>query len=249
MKFLCIVTTFLFVSFSVVADEEKSTTNYEQINYKALSKLMWTYGVHDPKNNEIIDHYLAINNCDLYARYNNDAFLWQRIREGARREIDYYAHDYLNRFEITAVVPLDRYDFEKSAFIITEEFSLANAGAIQVPINGNVESQCNIRDRFSFFPVNVKFAADNKFSLKEIPVSPSQAQEILNRIKKYKYTDLESPYAVPLKFRVKINDVRDYKWGAQMSQVTFEGQLDDITFYEDPQMTKQIWKKSFKILE
>lgn len=246
MKYLFVVIFFLFVSFSAVAEDESKTLSYVSINHNALSKLMWTYGIHDPKNNEILDHYLVINNCDLYTRYKQDEFLWQKIREGARREIDYYAYDYPNRFEITAVVPLERYDFDRSAFIIDKKFSLTNAGAIQIPLLS--KDTCYERGQELLFPKNIKFAADNRFSLTEIPVAPSQAQEILNRIKKYKYKDMGDVKAVPLKFKIKINGVKSYELGTYLSHVVFKGQLDEITFYEDPQMTKPIWKKSFKVL-
>lgn len=246
MKFL-LIAIFGFVSSAVAMDVDRLTLRYAPITHVSLSKLMWTYGVHDPKNNEILDHYLAVNNCDLYRQYRKNDFQWERIRAGMRREIDYYAKDYPNRFEIKAVVPLDRYDFERSAFIIDPKFALNNAGSIQIPVDVS-ENSCADRTAFSFFPWNVKFVADNKFSLKEVPVPSSQAQLILERIKKYQYKDLEGKRAVPLKFEIVIDDVKSLKNIAGIGHVIFKGQLDTITFYEDPQMMKPIWKKSFKSL-
>ena len=249
MKFLFIVLVSIFIWNipSLAIDEERLTLHYNPINHISLSKLLWTYGVHDPKNNEILDHYLSINNCDFYRRYRKNDFQWERVRAGMRREIDYYAKDYPNRFEIKAVVPLDRYDFEKSAFIIDPKFALNNAGSIQIPMDVP-EEYCAPREASNFFPWNVKFIADNKFSLKEIPVSPSQAQLILKRIKKYKYTDLADKHAVSLKFEIVMNDVKYSYQASAHGKSIFKGQLDTITFYEDPQMTKPIWKKSFKSL-
>ncbi len=228
-------------------DEKRSTLHYNPISHVSLSKLLWTYGVHDQKDSEILDHYLSINNCDLYRLYRTNDFQWERVREGMRRELDYYSKNYPNRFEIKAVVPLDRYDFERSAFIIDPEFALNNAGSIQIPVDVS-ENYCGDRETFKFFPLDIKFVADSKFSLKEIPVPSSQAQLILEKIKKYKYTDFAEKRAVSLKFEIVMDDVKYSYQEEGRGKSIFKGQLDTITFYEDPQMTKPIWKKSFKSL-
>ena len=245
MKFLLFFIVSLFCLSSLSAQDVK----YKRVSYPDLSSLMWKYKKYETNNIKAIDNYASIHHCNLYKKYVGNDFAWQRIREGIKRDIEYYASDYSSRFEINAVIPIDRYDFEKSTLVIDSEFSLDNAGAIQIPIIFDEKySKCLSRETVLFFPSNIKFKADNKFSLKDIPLISSKAQDLLKRISRYKYEDLETKRAISLKFQISIDGVKKVDFEKVRSELIFQGQLDAIIFYEDPEMTKEIYRKSFKDL-
>lgn len=248
MKF--IILFLLFLSYPTLAldkIEEAKSLNYIPATYESLSRVIWRFDLHDLANDKIIDDYAAIINCDLYKKYYNNDFQWQKIKSGLRREVDYYAKNFPNRFEIKAAIPIDRYDFTRSAFIISQNFQMNNAGSIRIPV-GDINQKPCLTVGSNYFSRHIKFSADNKFSLTEIPVSPDKAKEILARMSKYRYEDAEGKRVVTLRFRIKVNGIKKYEVKSNVGYLTFSGQLDEITFYEDPHMTKPIFVKSFKRL-
>lgn len=232
--------------------KENAVLHYTPVSYKAMVALMWKYKVHDISDPNIMDDYLRIVNCPLYQKYGSDDFVWERIREGVRRDLSYFSSSIPDRFEIYAFMPIDKYDFKKNAFIIPEEFALDNAGAIQIPFfddseffNGCIGSDQQIK----LFPRDIKFIADNKFSLLEIPVAPDKADEVLNNIQKYEYKNAKDQRILAVRFRIKINTIDAYEVTFSSSQLRFKGELDEIAFFEDPERTKLVWKKQFKLLD
>ena len=255
MKFFKISLFLLFIcitSSPVSAEIKKDETNilnYTPVTYKDMMSLMWKYKVHDNSDPKIMDYYLQIVNCELYLKYSNDDFVWQKIREGMRRDIDYFSATFPNRFEIYAFMPIERYDFKKNVFVIPQQFALSNAGSIQIPFfneNKSDEKCIGSNDRLRIFPNDIKFMVDNKFSLAEIPVSPDRASEILENIKKFKYENSGYDRIFPVRFRIKINAFDSHKVGYSSSQLILKGELDEIAFFEDPARTKLIWQKQFK---
>jgi hypothetical protein len=248
----------LFIAMVVVAAipaqsraNDSGGLDYSALSYRDISQLAWKYNLHDYNNDDAIDTYASIANCDLFRKYSGDDFGWQMVREGLRRNIRYYADGYNDRFEIRAVVPIDRYDFSKLAIMIAPDFALSNAGAIQLPINteGLICDLGMGKEIQSFFPFNIKFATDDNFSLSEIPLSPDNARNVLKNISLYKYEEIGGRRAVTLRFRVKISGIKSYDPNAQKPEIIYKGQLDEIAFFEDPKMTKPIWIKTLKVLD
>lgn len=259
MKFFKISFLLLFMVFApsfAIAQEGKEqgdVLNYAPVTHKDIMTLMWKYKIHDYSNPNIMDQYLQIMNCPLYKKYKSDDFVWEKIREGMRREINYFSSSFPDRFEIYAFMPIERYDFQKNVFVIPNRFALSNAGSIQIPffeIDNNSSDTCFVtNERRKNFPTDVKFLADNKFSLIDIPVAPDKANQILEGIKKYNYKNTEFNRIFAVRFRIKVNGIDNYKVDFSNSELLLKGELDEIAFFEDPQRTKLIWKKEFKKLQ
>jgi len=238
------------LSFAQSAGEEKAEVSYITATQKDMAKLTWKYNLHDIDSNKIIDEHIMVQNCELYQKYIGEDFEWQRIRQGTRNEINAHSGSYPDRFEINALLPVGRYDFERAAFHILDNAKLDNAGSILIPFHGLERSECagDVVDS-KLFPRFVKFVPDNKFSLTYIPVAKNRANEIINNVKRYKYPQFHGQRVFPVRFRIKVNSIKDYQPKTTAPEITFRGQLDDITFFEDPLMTKVVWSKSFKSLD
>lgn len=223
--------------------------HYIPASYSSLSRLTWRFNMHPLSYDDAIDEYLRITNCPLYQDYFEHDFLWQRIREGVRREIRYYASNFPDRFEMVGGVELGRYDFQSSAFIVPELYRLNKAGFLEIPTNQAFEGACRTTFRSMIFPPFMKLAAENPFTLEKIPVSPEEAKPLIDRLAQYKYKNIKSTRMAVMRVRVHMTGIREYKARSIYPELIFKGQLDEIAIFEDPAMTKLIWKKNFKALD
>ena len=239
---------FAFATFDLRAEESKGLS-YVVATQKAIADLTWRYNLHNVNSGEVLDEYIMIQNCGLYRRYIKEDFEWQRIRQGMRNKLKNYSASFSDRFEVNALIPIGRYDFELGAFHITEEAKLDNAGAIIIPFDEDLEHKCAAKIAGSdLFPRLVKFIADNRFSMTHIPVARNEAQAIIAELRKYRYVGYERQRVVPVRFRIKVNSIEDYRPNAISSEIVLRGQLDEIVFFQDPDMQEEIWSKSFKTL-
>ena len=234
--------SFLIIVFLSCAVDAQDHQAYETATYKNLSYLTWKFGLYDLKNNDAIDGTLVIQHCELHHKYRQNEFLWQRIREGQRRDLEQFANDLPSSLTIRALMALGAYDFDKAAFILPKEYALDNAGSIKIPLEWGAGDVCMENRNNTLFPQNMKFIADNRFALKEIPMPPDQAKELIEALKQYEYKDITNAgRVVPILFNVRIQDVEKGK----QNDLIFKGQLDNISIYEDPYLEKKIWTRSF----
>lgn len=255
-KLIPILLLLLFSGAPAVSAQDENTRredllqlHYIPASFKSLAQLTWRYGLHPTSYDEAIDRYAKIINCPLYNTYYGNDFLWQRVREGLRREIDYYAPVFPDRFEMLGGVELGRYDFEKSAFIVPEYYSLTKAGYISISTEDAYNTPCDFPGYRTLFPPSMQLAADNPFSFTEIPVPPQEAKPLLERLSRYRYSNTDSSRMAMLRMRVRITGVKEYDNSTISPHIIFRGQLDEIAVFEDPAMTKPIWIKNFKELD
>ena len=246
MKYL-LALFLIFVSAGGNAQEDYKNI-YKPAVYINLSSLMWAFDEYDPEDNHFLDTYLQITECEMYKKYYQDDFKWQIIREGMKRELAYFKKDLSTYLYVNAFLPLGRYDFERAAFEISKEFSLANAGTIRIPFYTKIPTVCGTQIDNNIFPKRIKFFANNKFSLTHIPISPDDATALIERLKQYRYENVKDTRIIPVQFRLKVNGIKAINALMTGSEVVFKGDLVEIVFFEDPQMTIELWSKKFREL-
>lgn len=236
--------------FSTSVQAQSYVDDYTPTTYEDFSNLILKYHVHDLDDPAVLKEYFQANNCDLFEEYYKNDFIWQTILDGFKRDIKYFSKKIPHKFIINASIVVDRYDFTNSAFIIDEKFALDNAGSIRIPFYGQRSTRCADKFRRNFFPDRVKFITERKFALEQIPMKMDDANALLERIKNYKYEGVESNRVLAVRFLITINDVDKFyisRGSYEESEVVHRGTLDEIAFFEDPNMTKLIWKKQFKV--
>ena len=255
MRFILLFLTAIFIPVAVHAETDTERTKellglqYIPASYQSLSQATWRYNMHDISNDAAIDEYIKISNCALYHDYFDHDFLWQRVREGMRREIRYYAGQFPDRFQMIGGIELGRYDFGTSSFLVPENYQLNKAGFLEIPARDAFEGACKPARASTVFPPYIRLAADNPFSLLQIPVPPADARPLIERLGKYKYRDITSDRMAVMRIRVRMTGIREYTPTAIHPRIIFKGQSDDIAIFEDPEMTKLIWQKNFKDLK
>jgi len=84
--------------------------------YLELTKLYWTLNKFDINDNQAIENFLIITECDLYKRYHDNEFEWTQIIEDTRKYIANNLPMWPTTYEIIIPLYLDRYDIENKIF-------------------------------------------------------------------------------------------------------------------------------------
>ncbi len=247
MRFIFIL--FLVFSSSVHAADEKlkNVLNYIPATYENIAFSLWSMNAYDVNNTEAIDAYLQISKCPLMKKYRDDDFMWQNIREGEKREIDYFAEQYPNRFYIDSLVALGRYDFQGSRFELMQNFQFFDAGTIRFPFYmPNMRLCVKNKDYEKYFSQMMSFKSDTEYVLTHIPIAPNKANELLAEISQYYYPTMRNYERVlPIRFEITITGYEFY----DEENIIFTGDMDRIQVFSDPERKKPIWTKQFKILD
>ena len=251
MRFLiCLLVCFAISCANPVRAQETQDDllNYIPATYENMAFALWAMGAYNVTDDAAVDSYLQVSKCKVFEKYREDDFIWQNIREGARREIVYFAQDYPNRFYIDSLVALGRYDFESAAFKLLPEFQFTNTGTIRFPFyskNFRICGSDEYRDYFSRF---MSFASDTEYSLLNVPIPPDKANALLAEISNYYYPSLpETERLVPIRFEITITGVEildDF-----YNHIIFTGDMDRIQVFSNPERTNVIWSKQFKVFE
>jgi hypothetical protein len=242
----------MLVTSMALADDKRQQEllqlHYVPSNHDTLSHLVWRYKYYSVNNDQAIDEFIGVTNCDFYSDYYDNDFLWQRIREGFRRELSYYSGTFPERYEFVGAIELGKYDFRRSAFELNKKYKLSNAGLLNIATHDGHLKACG--DRYiSKFPYTYVLKAENPFTIDYIPVPPSEAKELVQRLESRRYKNKTGVRLVIMRMRAKISNLTQIKGHSVYSQGVFKGELDEIAIFEDPKMENLIWKKNFKDLD
>lgn len=129
----------------------------------------------DLSDDKLIDDFAAINNCDMYVKYYRDEFNWRQVREAFRRIIQRDLEQYPEHFYFTGITELGRYDFEKKAFILSDEHRMRRMGLMTA--TQNVECAGHSIDRV---PLEYNFRLTNPISVDSIPMEENKARRLIS---------------------------------------------------------------------
>ena len=225
---------------------ENGEISYAPATHANLAALFYKFRVYDKSDDKKLSDYVKTLHCNLYEKYIGDEFIWINILSGTRRDLQYYSNTISDRLEILTPIPLGRYNFSDLAFQIHPNYQLINDGAVIFPFTKYRQLGCERDYSSQNFPSNMKFIPDNKYAITKVPIYPEQADPLLDRIQKNPVGGFEKGSRVLLaRIRIKINSIEQF----DENGATFRGQMDEITFFEDDEMTRPVWTKNFKDLD
>lgn len=97
---------------------------YEQPTVKALSHMYWGLGLYSLSDNEAVDEFMRINECDMYRKFIGDEFEWGGIRDAAQSFIKNNKSQFPTRFEFMIPLKLREYNSRFSAFEVQETYKI-----------------------------------------------------------------------------------------------------------------------------
>lgn len=237
----------------LVTDDLVSEDGYERATYERLSKLYWALAMFDLKDNQAIDQYLMINECDLYMKFYNDDLALEDLRNVTRDSIVHNLSKAPRTYEIVMPVGLDRYDKGTRRFKINPTSVFVGTKKLEVTLNTLPRMICEKQGPLTKYAWNFILAFSRPFTLTEIPLPPEQAQNLFDIAKEefdkgvggkfFEYRDL-SQFRRIVFLRLKVTMTQFKGMGRNYSDETVPiifATIDGFQVYGDIERTRLLY--------
>ena len=227
-------------------EKELLQLRYAPITHASLSNLIWRFGAYEFTDYTAIDDYIAISNCPLYTKYYTNDFLWQRVRNGISRQLEYYSPQFPDRYEIISAIDLGRYNFQKSAFILPTDSQLRNVAYFTLSKTNSLGTVCN--REVKKLPVMYSAVMSRSINLSQVPVGLEDAKSIINNSIESKNPNKRMAV---LRVRLKIlNQLKeDTNRNGLYSEIKYKTEIDEMAIFENTRSVNPIWQRNFKDLK
>lgn len=153
---------------------------YEEPTIGTLSHLYWALGMMDYENDEHLDYFLRINECDIQQNYGGNEYEWKRIRNATRDFIKRNVKDFPTRFELALPVRLEEYDMKRKAFRIKEEDQIMAARRFELLAKDFSRMTCWIKSKeIPGYPKGLIIELSRPFSITYVPAPPDMALDFI----------------------------------------------------------------------
>jgi len=163
---------------------------YEKPSRQKFSRLYWSLGMLDLKDNESIDNFLQINECDIYKDYFFNEFEWKNVRESGRIFLGENKNKFPIRFEIIQPLFLGEYDLQSKNFEILEDYQIKETTRLEIFPNDYADVVCQDDgsgkvQQIKNYPIGVVAEFNRPLNLVSIPVSPDLAKYYIEEKMKF----------------------------------------------------------------
>jgi hypothetical protein len=219
---------------------------YFPISVRELIDMSWKYGLFEHDDYSAISELLLANNCEVYEKYIHDDFSWNRIIESKKREISYYDNSVPDRYVLSDVIRLSRYDFDKKLFYINSQYVLNNAGIIDLYDMHNFEwpaCPVNRSTRITSYPSNFRIKVINPLSMDSFPITPKEAENLIRKFQS------ENNYKREMYSRIylRISGVDSSRLRSGVgSSITYKGQVERIELFSDIEGKNLVYEQNFR---
>jgi hypothetical protein len=239
------VLVLLLLSGSARADD------YADISWVNLVRTLVRFNALDLSDQNLLDEYAIVSECDLYKAYFNNDFKWNQVRQAIRDSVAMNVATFPSNYHYDISMRLDRYDFAAKLFRFTEKSSLRGVNAFTLySVTGTGCGQADVK----LLPRIFRAVLSSPVYLDGLPLSEGDAEALLSRMDKNKNPDrtiyarynFHTVYIEPLhkvEGFMETKELPHYEQakGANPKEMRLDTQLDSVGFYEDPQMTKLIY--------
>lgn len=232
-----------------VDSEDKPYVSGNTVNF---SRLYWSLGKFELDDDEAIDYFIRINDCNLYKRYFYDEFEWNRIQEATRTYIKTNLTNFPTRFEIVRPIEFSRYNVEEAYFQLEEEFIADEVKRIDF-FSHDVradDSECADYRMYDVYPVDIMLELTRPFSFEYVPVENDLARLYLDEIERafedahFKFKKLHYKRLAYMKLKVEISQFKGTKVAALSeggSKAIVYGRINGVEIYADSALTKPLY--------
>lgn len=243
-----LISSFLmfFIIFGHVA--QARAEEYVKPDLLRLVQLLVRFGAVNLDDNEVIDDYSRIAECQIFNDFYKDDFKWRNIQDILRKKLRDNVATYPTSFYVDMILSLDRYDFNKKIYTFSPQTAPKNANSFIIDDKSTECAGWSV----SVWPITYRFILQDSVTFPGLPLFEDDAKMLLTRMNesgntahqvfaRYKMRVISvAPY-----FRTKEKVGEDSKltgrlWSANW-QKPIVARLDYLEFYEDPERTKLIY--------
>lgn len=221
---------------------------YEQPTLKALSHMYWGLNVYSLEDDDAVDEFMQINECDMYQKFAGDEFEWSGIRSAAKEFIKVNRSDFPTRFEFVIPLKLKDYSERFSAFSVQDRFKIESFRKFELyAIDAKADTCVKDQNVMLGYPRVIVLELSRPLTVVRVPMSREVANEYTRKkniefkkaIKRAEFRTKAGMYAVRdayLYIRVKIfahGGLMGRNRASRMSAVRMMGVLEGYEVYAD----------------
>lgn len=237
--------------------KNEDETVYHITSMKNFAKTYWRFSKFDINDDEAINNFMKISECDLYNEYLHNEFEWDGIREATRKFLEENKKKFPDHYEFMQPIALGEYDFEKEGFSIAAEHKFKGVKRFEVRSDEIHEKICGDKHHIPGYPKAIALELTRPFIFDFLPIEKNLGREIISKkMSDYdKLRDIHKTRESYLKarevFLVAKVKLFAYKEGDFQIQSRYKianmlGILERIEVYEDPQLTNLLYSRDFR---
>lgn len=233
---------------------------YETPTVKALSHLFWAVNMYKVEDDEAIDEFMRINECDIYRNFNADEVEWKNVRNATRDFLIENKSDFPTRFEFMLPLKLGDYNEEKKSIMIQKAFKIKTLRRFELLASDYkaAKKPC-VKDHnlAKGYPRAIILEFSRPFNLTSFPIEKTRALDYI----KGKITLMKNKYPPKVhtkKFSYKLRDayllikVKIFTYGKmlginlqELRTVQMMGVLEGYEIYEDVGKEKLMFTQNY----
>jgi hypothetical protein len=218
--------------------QQKKQPVYFEPTYLNLLRAMIRFKGFDINNDNLLDAYTLIEGCDLYTKFYKDDFAWKQIRTLYRKSLAQKMELLPEYFSFATPLVLDRYDFEVGIFRFAPSSVMRNTHRLVLsdhPVSTCASNSQNFRRLPTEIGVDVL-----PFTIEGLKIPADQAESLISdmKLEKNKERVVYARFHVYI-FSAPLLPISDDI--AKTSHYVFQGNLETISFFEDPDLRHLLW--------
>ncbi len=223
-----------FISFALVSTvyaqgkkiQQPKHVIYEIPTLKTLSQLYWALHKLEANNDEHVDNFLMINECDLYSDYAQNEFEWNGIRESARTFLLENRKEFPTHFELLQPLRMAEYEIENGKFDVWKPYKIDAIRRFEVLAEDLFQDVCGkpYGRRIGGYPKGLFVELNRPFTLDKIPVAPEIAEQYIR-----KHLEKNEKTGINIRSKDELYDTRDAYLVMKMRIFSFQ---EDVQKHE-----------------
>lgn len=244
----------------VVAEEEEDPdlTYYVDPTLANYSKSYWRLKKFDIDDDLMIDHFMMINECDLFSEFIHNEFEWVSIREAARKFIKDNVDEFPIHYQFVQSISIGEYDFERKGFEIAREHALNGVRRFRMDSDELNKKVCEEKKPIVGYPKGIALELTRPFVLTFFPYEEQRAKDLIARkMREFENLDYNQKgrgtylrqREIYLVMKVKLFAYKagDKRWQHGHYTANVLGILEEIALYEDPELVRLLYQKDYRI--
>ncbi len=220
---------------------------YAQTTLDNLVKSYFLLTDLDINDNNIIDQYMMVTECELFKQFYTNDFEWNKVRGATRDFIKLNKAHFPKRFEFIQPLYLDRYDFKVGGFFLMPQSKLLSVTRLQISGNRLNEYPC-VKQSSKYneykMPVNAVLNMERPLNYNFVRAAPELADEYLAYLKKYKIDTSEGRPAY-IRYRVKVEQDLGTVEVKGKIYANFYGSIESVSVFGDRELLIKFDERSY----
>lgn len=247
--FSFLATFLVFAPLSVQAEA------FAEPTLETIVQALIRYGALDVKEDKVMDLYGGVMVCDLYQEFYPNDFKWNKIRSYLREQIKKEVAFFPTGFRYDTELQLGKYDFKEKMYRFSRETAQFDANIFV--LSTNFDDDCRPQDGLKL-PNTFKLVLKDPVTIEGLAMDEEAGKILFKHLDERNNPD----HLIYTRFNIGITYVapflqhkiltggetnQDFRRGegaivTTTSDIRFDGYLDSVEYYEDPEYTRLIYR-------